>query len=86
MCLQHLGPVARLKKIFLKIINDIRSCYDIDLFACYLSLSFCSEDTSHSTLTIEELIDRWVVVEPSLGPVTLDQSKGSVPGGGGVRL
>lgn len=57
MYLQHLGPVARLEKIFLKIINDIRFCYDIDLFTCYLSLSFSREDMSYSTLTIEELID-----------------------------
>lgn len=52
MYLQHLGPVARLERIFLKIIDDIRFCYDIDLFACYLSLSFCREDMSYSTLTI----------------------------------
>lgn len=57
MYLKHLGPVARPERIFLKIINDIRSCYDIDLFACFLSLSFCSEDMSYSTLTTEELID-----------------------------
>lgn len=69
MCLKHLGPVARIEKIFLKIINNIRSFYDVGLFACYLALSF-SEDMPYSMLTIEELIDRWVFVELFLGPVT----------------
>lgn len=74
--LEHLGPVARIERIFLKIIDTVRSCYNIGLFACYLALSF-SEDASHSTLTTEELTDRCVVVGP-FGPVTLYQSQGNI--------